>query len=100
MGFDNLAYHVLMDIMTYVSIQDRLENVRLVSKTWKSVAEDSLRRERKLTGFGFHPMERKIKPTDRHSIIKVCPCPCRCRSIDRCRAWRNGGMVRYLSHVC
>src|SRR5436309_4319485 len=87
MDFDNLPHHVLIEIMMYVSIQNRLENVRLVSKRWKSVAEDSLRRQRKLTvilapqsvristpkGSVCMPMEVKIKPTDHHSIIQVSP---------------------------
>src|SRR2546423_6022163 len=94
MDFDNLPHHILIEIMMYVSIQDRLENVRLVSKWWKSVAEDSLRKQRKLTWlerqlitFGF-----KIKPSDHHSVIMGS---CGLRPMSHI----GTDMVRYWSHI-
>jgi hypothetical protein len=71
MDFNNLPHHILLEIMMYVSIQDRIENVRRVSSWWASVAEDSLRRQRKLTWIDrvLIIMNMKINPTDHHSII-------------------------------
>ncbi len=94
MDFDNLPHHVLIEIMMYVSIQDRLENVRLVSKWWKSVAEASLRRQRKLTWVEHHLMIMgiKMKPTDHHSII-IGSCGLRPMSHI------GTDMVRYWSHI-
>src|SRR5438128_9546945 len=101
MDFDNLPHHVLMKIMMYVSIQDRLENVRLVSKRWKSVAEDSLRRERKLTvnlkSESDPWMNMKIKPTDHHSIVEFSFQVFN-TGLGVDEAWLTG-MVRYWSHV-
>jgi len=57
-----------------MKIQDRMENVRRVSKQWKYAAEDSLRMERKLTWLvrQLAIIGMKIKPTDHHSIIIGC----------------------------
>jgi hypothetical protein len=99
MDFDNLPHLVLMKILMYVPIQDRVENVRLVSKWWKSVAEDTLWRERKLAWLGRKSM--KTKANDHHSIKKICPSgfgPIRYCFLGDLKSWRVG-MVRYWSHI-
>jgi hypothetical protein len=101
MDFDNLPYYVLMQIMMYVSLQDRLENIRLVSKNWKYAAEESLRKQRKLTwidseSVSLMTLKRRIKPTDLHSIITRHPHQYNTRALFG--VWRVG-MVKYWSHV-
>ena len=94
MDFDNLPHHILLEIMMYVSIQDRIENVRLVSSWWASVAEDSLRRQRKLTWIDhiLTIMNMKINPTDHHSVI-IGSCGFRPKSHF------GNDKVRYWSHI-
>src|SRR5690349_15292238 len=94
MNFDNLVYDVLLQIMKYVSIQDRFENISLVSKKWKSVAQDSLRRERKLiVNLEWESWPKQIEPTEHHSIINFT-----FTQFDPGQAWKTG-INRYLSHV-